>query len=55
MARIPQEIIEQIFTTARIEEVIGEFVQLKKSGSNLKGLYICRWNNDVLQNINKWS
>ena len=38
MARIPQEIIEQIFTTARIEEVIGEFVQLKKSGSNLKGL-----------------
>lgn len=38
MARIPQEIIEQIFSTARIEEVIGEFVQLKKSGSNLKGL-----------------
>ncbi len=38
MARIPQEIIEQIFTNARIEEVIGEFVQLKKSGSNLKGL-----------------
>ena len=38
MARIPKEIIEQIFTTARIEEVIGEFVQLKKSGSNLKGL-----------------
>ncbi len=38
MARIPQEIIEQIFTTSRIEEVIGEFVQLKKSGSNLKGL-----------------
>ena len=38
MARIPQETIEQIFSTARIEEVIGEFVQLKKSGSNLKGL-----------------
>ena len=38
MARIPAEIIEQIFSTARIEEVIGEFVQLKKSGSNLKGL-----------------
>ena len=38
MARIPKEIIEQIFTIARIEEVIGEFVQLKKSGSNLKGL-----------------
>jgi len=38
MARIPQETIEQIFATARIEEVIGEYVQLKKSGSNLKGL-----------------
>ncbi|MEY2963894.1 MAG: primase [Bacteroidota bacterium] len=38
MARIPRELIDQIFTTARIEEVIGEFVQLKKSGSNLKGL-----------------
>ena len=38
VARIPQETIEQIFSTARIEEVIGEFVQLKKSGSNLKGL-----------------
>jgi len=38
MARIPKETVEQIFSTARIEEVIGEFVQLKKSGSNLKGL-----------------
>lgn len=38
MGRISREIIDQIFTTARIEEVIGEFVQLKKSGSNLKGL-----------------
>jgi len=38
MARIPQETIEQIFATVRIEEVIGEYVQLKKSGSNLKGL-----------------
>ena len=38
MSRIPESIIEQIFSTAQIEEVIGEFVQLKKSGSNLKGL-----------------
>lgn len=38
MSRIPRDIIDQIFQTARIEEVIGEFVQLKKSGSNLKGL-----------------
>jgi DNA primase len=27
-----------VFETARVEEVIGEFVQLKKSGSNFKGL-----------------
>ena len=36
--RIPQHIIDQIFETARIEEVIGQFVNLKKSGSNYKGL-----------------
>jgi DNA primase len=35
---IPKEIIDEIFATARIEEVVGEFVQLKKSGSNFKGL-----------------
>jgi DNA primase len=27
-----------VFETARVEEVIGDFVQLKKSGSNFKGL-----------------
>jgi DNA primase len=30
--------IDQVFETARVEEVIGDFVQLKKSGSNYKGL-----------------
>lgn len=30
--------IEQVFETARVEEVIGDFVNLKKSGSNFKGL-----------------
>jgi len=30
--------IDQVFETARLEEVIGDFVQLKKSGSNFKGL-----------------
>jgi len=35
---IPKDIIDNIFETARIEEVIGEFVNLKKSGSNYKGL-----------------
>ena len=38
MSRIPGHIIEEIMNTSRIEEVIGEFVQLKRSGSNLKGL-----------------
>ncbi|MCO5267657.1 MAG: DNA primase [Brumimicrobium sp.] len=37
-ARIPPHIVDEIMNTARIEEVIGEYVQLKKSGSNYKGL-----------------
>ncbi len=35
---ISQASIEQVFETARVEEVISDFVQLKKSGSNYKGL-----------------
>ena len=35
---ISKRTIEEVFDTARVEEVIGEFVQLKKSGSNFKGL-----------------
>ena len=35
---ITQSTIENVFETARVEEVIGDFVQLKRSGSNLKGL-----------------
>jgi DNA primase len=38
MSRIPEYIVDQILQTARIEEVIGDFVQLKRAGSNLKGL-----------------
>ena len=38
MAKIPSHIIDEIIQTARIEEVIGEFVNLKRAGSNLKGL-----------------
>lgn len=38
MAKIPPHIIDDIMSTARIEEVIGEFVNLKRAGSNLKGL-----------------
>ncbi len=35
---ISKRTIEEVFDTARVEEVIGDFVQLKKSGSNFKGL-----------------
>jgi len=35
---ISQNSIAQVFETARVEEVIGDFVQLKKSGSSFKGL-----------------
>jgi len=35
---ISKATIDQVFDTARVEEVIGDFVQLKKSGSNFKGL-----------------
>jgi DNA primase len=35
---IAKSTIDQVFDTARVEEVIGDFVQLKKSGSNFKGL-----------------
>lgn len=35
---IKKETIDAIFEAARVEEVIGDFVQLKKSGSNYKGL-----------------
>jgi len=35
---ISKSTIDQVFETARVEEVIGDFVQLKKAGSNFKGL-----------------
>lgn len=35
---ISRTTIDQVFDTARVEEVIGDFVQLKKAGSNYKGL-----------------
>ena len=35
---IKKSTIDQVFDAARVEEVIGDFVQLKKSGSNYKGL-----------------
>ena len=35
---ISKSTIDQVYETARVEEVIGDFVQLKKSGANYKGL-----------------
>ena len=35
---ITQETIDEIFSTVRVEEIIGDYVQLKRAGSNLKGL-----------------
>ena len=41
---IPRETVEQILQTARIEEVVGEFVTLKKRGVNMWGL--CPFHNE---------
>ena len=35
---ITKNTIDKVFETARVEEVIGDFVHLKKAGSNFKGL-----------------
>lgn len=35
---ISKSTVDAVFEAARVEEVIGDFVQLKKSGSNYKGL-----------------
>ncbi|MFZ9612646.1 MAG: DNA primase [Crocinitomicaceae bacterium] len=38
MSKIPPHIIDEIMQVSRIEEVIADYVQLKRAGSNLKGL-----------------
>lgn len=38
MSKIPAHIIDQIMQVSQIEDVIGDFVNLKRAGSNLKGL-----------------
>ena len=35
---ISKQTIDKIFSTIRVEEIIGEYVQLKRGGSNFKGL-----------------
>ena len=34
---ISQKTIDEIFSTIRVEEIIGEYVELKRAGSNFKG------------------
>ena len=41
---IPRDTIQSIIDTAHIEEVVGDFVQLKKRGVNLLGL--CPFHNE---------
>jgi DNA primase len=41
---IPKDTIDKIFDAARIEEVVGDFITLKKRGSNLLGL--CPFHNE---------
>ena len=45
---IPKETIDKIFETARVEEVVGDFVTLKRRGVNLLGnclatVVVARW------------
>jgi DNA primase len=47
---ISKETIERVFDTARIEEVVGDFVSLKKRGSNLLGL--CPFHNEKTPSFN---
>lgn len=35
---ISKQTIDKIFSTIRVEEIVGEYVQLKRAGSNYKGL-----------------
>ncbi len=47
---IPRETINQIFETARIEDVVSEFVTLKKRGSNLVG--VCPFHKEKTPSFN---
>ena len=44
MPKIPDDIIKRIQDIARIEDVVGDFVDLKKAGVNLTGL--CPFHDD---------
>lgn len=50
MAMIKQESIDKILDAARIEEVVGDFVDLKKRGTSLLGL--CPFHNEKTPSFN---
>ncbi len=47
---IPKETVDKIIDAARIEEVVGDFVQLRKRGTNLIGL--CPFHNEKTPSFN---
>ncbi|MGL4599647.1 MAG: CHC2 zinc finger domain-containing protein, partial [Bacteroidia bacterium] len=47
---IPKETVDRIIETARVEEVVGEFVALKKRGANMIGL--CPFHNEKSPSFN---
>ncbi len=47
---IPKETVDLILDTARIDEVVGEFVSLKKRGANMLGL--CPFHNEKTPSFN---
>jgi len=47
---IPREIVEQILDTAQIDEVIGQYVTLRRRGANLLGL--CPFHNEKTPSFN---
>jgi DNA primase len=47
---IPQETVDKIIETARVEEVVGDFVHLKKRGTSLIGL--CPFHNEKTPSFN---
>lgn len=44
MAKIPDDVVKRVIDLARIEDVVGEFVDLRKMGVNLTGL--CPFHDD---------
>ena len=44
MPKIPDEVVKRVIDRARIEDVVGDFVKLRKAGVNLTGL--CPFHDD---------